>query len=130
MLEQNRDIPIEIHEEEDYAVLIPSGYLNAMTGDQIDKICEGLARRGIHYFIINFGQTEMINTIGISILVGIIDKVQRGGGLVYFTELTGTNQDIFDALDLGSVAMIFPDNDSAIAHMRHDRETQRRAFGG
>ena len=131
MDDQDYSLSIQVQEADDHAVITPIGYLNALTGDRIDKICESLlAEKGLRYFIINFAQVELINTIGISILVGIIEKVLNRQGLVYFTELGGTNREIFDVLNLSSVAMIFPDNESAREHLRRDRETLRRAMGG
>ena len=122
-------LTIEVTEHEDHAVLVPQGYLNALTGDQIDKVCEQLLARGIRYYIVNFGQVEMINTIGISILVGLIEKVLARQGLVYFTELGGTTREIFEVLNLNTVAMIFPSDASAVEHLRRDREAMRRAMG-
>ena len=127
---QEYPLTIEVKEADDHAVIIPIGYLNALTGDQIDKVCETLINRGVSYIIINFSQVELINTIGISILVGIIEKVLNRQGLVYFTELGGTIKEIFEVLSLSSVALIFPDDDSAREHLRRDRETLRRAMGG
>lgn len=126
-----RELPlsIEVHEAEDHAVIMPVGYLNALTGERIDKVCEELLSRDLRYIIINFSRVELINTIGISILVGIIDKVLTRQGVIYFTELGGTNKEIFEVLNLTSVAMIFPDDSAAHEHMRRDRETMRRAMG-
>lgn len=120
-------LTIEVEQAADHAVIRPVGYLNALTGDQIDKVCQELIADGIQYFIINFGRVEMINTIGISILVGIIEKVLERHGLVYFTELGATNREIFEVLNLNTVAMIFPDDGAARDHMAADREAMRRA---
>ena len=130
MKPSERPLSIEVHEADDHAVIVPSGYLNALTGDQIDKVCEALVERDVRYFIVNFGKIEVINTIGISILVGLIERVLTLRGLVYFTELTGTNREIFEVLNLTSVAMVFATDDEAIAHMRRDREAVRRTMGG
>ncbi|MEN6627111.1 MAG: STAS domain-containing protein [Candidatus Sumerlaeia bacterium] len=130
MSSQDKTLQIEIQESDEYAVIIPKGYLNALIGDRIDKACEQLVERGMKYLIINFGQIELINTIGISILVGIIEKVLMRHGLVYFTELGGTNREIFEVLGLQTVAMIFPTDADALAHMRNDREIYRPAIGG
>lgn len=126
---QQYPLSIEVRKAADHAVIIPKGYLNALTGDQIDKVCERLIEENLQYFIINFGQIELINTIGISILVGIIEKVLNKHGLVYFTELGGTNREIFDVLNLTSVAILFADDEQAVEHLRRDRETLRRAMG-
>src|SRR5262245_40046684 len=97
-MEAKLPLTIDVLEAEDHAVIMPRGYLNALTGDQIDKVCDTLLQRGISYYIVNFAQVETINTIGISILVGLIEKVLTRHGLVYFTELGGTTRDIFEAL--------------------------------
>ena len=123
-------LSIEVQEAADYAVITPVGYLNALTGERIDKVSEELLGRGLRYIIINFSRVELINTIGISILVGIIEKVLTRQGLVYFTELGGTNREIFEVLNLTSVATIFADDAAALEHMGRDKETLRRAMGG
>ncbi|HOE96306.1 MAG TPA: STAS domain-containing protein [Candidatus Sumerlaeota bacterium] len=129
MASPETQLTIAVQREADHVVIVPTGYLNALTGERIDKVCDALLKEGIKYILINFKQVELINTIGISILVGIIEKVHLQGGLVYFTHLGGTNLEIFEVLDLGSVALFFPTDDQAREHLRHDRETQRRALG-
>ena len=123
-----RPLSIDIREAEDYAVITPQGYLNALTGDRIDKECETLIARGARYIVINFGSVETINTIGISILVGIIEKVLQHRGIVYFTQLNGTSREIFEVLNLNTVAMIFADDASALEHIQRDRNSLRRAM--
>jgi anti-anti-sigma regulatory factor len=78
--------------------------------------------------VINFGSVETINTIGISILVGIIEKVLQHRGIVYFTHLTGTSREIFEVLNLNTVAMIFEDDGAAMEHIERDRNSLRRAM--
>lgn len=126
MNEKLASVQIDIDEAPGHAVLSPRGYLNALTGDHIDKMCAALIEKGTRYFIVNFSHVEVINTIGISILVGIIEKVLKRQGLVYFTGLDSTNREIFDILNLGAVAMIFPDDASAIDHIESDREAMKR----
>jgi anti-anti-sigma factor len=122
-------LAIDVQRGEDHAVIVPSGYLNALTGDQIDKVCDRLLSEKIHYIIINFSKVEVINTIGISILVGIFEKVISRQGLVYLTHLDGANREIFEVLGLASVAMLFDTDDAAREHLRRDQETLRRAMG-
>lgn len=129
MIQDETPLEMDVQEDGEIATIVPGGYLNALTGDRIDKACDELIGRGSRYIIVNFSQIEMINTIGISILVGIIEKVVTRHGLVYFTHLGGTNREIFEVLGLSSVAMIFPDEQSAREHIEHDRQTYRRAIG-
>ena len=118
-------MPVE--QLEDHAIIRPEGYLNALLGDQIDKLCAGLIEKGTCYIIINFSKVSMVNTIGISILIGIIEKVLQKNGLVYFTELGATGRQIFEVLNLTTVALIFESDDEAREHLARDRDAVRRA---
>jgi anti-anti-sigma factor len=120
---------IRVSEYEDYAVILPLGYFNATVGDQIDKVCESLIQRNIRHFVVNFSQVEMINTIGISILVGLIEKVSSRQGLVYFTEVGGTNLEIFEVLHLNAVVMMLSSDHAALEHIHNDLRISRRAEG-
>lgn len=119
------EIPVESHG--DYATVRPCGYLNARAGDRIDRTCKELLDAGTCYVIINFRDVSMVNTIGISVLVGIIEKVLEHNGLVYFTELGATDRQIFEVLNLTTVALIFDSDEDARRHMDRDREAVRRA---
>lgn len=127
MTTENSTLTISVEQLEDHAVIRPEGYLNALTGDQIDKLCTGLIEQGIHYIIINFSKVSMVNTIGISILIGIIEKVLQQNGLVYFTELGATGRQIFEVLNLTTVALIFESDDEAREHLCRDQDAVRRA---
>jgi anti-anti-sigma factor len=118
-------IPFEEHE--DYTILRPRGYFNALTGGEIDKICESMIQRDIRYFIINFKNISMVNTIGISILCGIVEKALKRDGMVYLTEMGLTDRQVFEVLNLTTLAMIFDNDDEARHHLNRDREAARRA---
>ena len=120
-------LSIEIEDCGDHTVIRPVGYLNALTGDQIDKVCAELIGRGVRYFIINFSGVSMVNTIGISILVGLIDKVTERDGMVYFTELGATDRQIFEVLNLTTLAWVFGSDEEARSHLARDQEAVRRA---
>jgi anti-anti-sigma factor len=124
---QPEELQIPVEREDDFAVVRPAGYLNALAGDQIDKVCRRLLDDGTRYVIINFHDVSMVNTIGISVLVGIIEKVLDHNGLVYFTELGPTDRQIFEVLNLTTVALIFDTDDEARTHIERDREAVRRA---
>lgn len=130
MTAQPDDLSIPIETRDDFAIIRPAGYLNALAGDRIDKVCRRLLDDGTRYVIINFREVSMVNTIGISVLVGIIEKVLEHNGLVYFTELGATDRQIFEVLNLTTVALIFDSDEDACHHLGRDREAVRRAEEG
>jgi anti-anti-sigma regulatory factor len=121
------EIGVPVERCGDHAVIRPEGYLNALIGDRIDKACAELIGEGICYFIINFSGISTVNTIGISILVGIIEKAVENDGLVYFTDLGMTDRQIFEVLNLTTVAMVFATDEEAREHLSRDREAAARA---
>ena len=130
MTDENDPMTLTIEEHGDHAVLRPAGYLNALVGDRIEKACLEMIARDTRYFIINFSKVSMVNTIGISLLVSIIEKVLRCNGLVYFTHLSDTESRVFEVLNLSTVALIFRSDDEAKAHMARDKEAALRVEGG
>ena len=130
MTPETSSLTIPIEEHGDHAIIRPAGYLNALAGDQIEKVCASLVERDVRYIIVNFRDVSMVNTIGISILVGIIEKVLEHNGLVYFTELGETDRKIFEVLNLSTVALIFKSDEAARAHLDGDQEAVRRAEQG
>lgn len=119
-------MPIFAEDHGDHAVIKPAGYLNAMTGKEIEKACENLFEQGTRYFVINFSQVSMVNTIGISFLIGLIDNITTKSGMIYFTHLGATDQQVFEVLNLSEVALIFENDEGALDHMKRDQEALRR----
>jgi anti-anti-sigma regulatory factor len=48
----------------------------------------------------NLHDTDLINSVGISILIGVIERVRAQGGELDFSELTPVNEEIFRIMGL------------------------------
>ena len=62
------------------AIIYPGPYLNQLRGEDIENRCQELLQNGINRLVINFQETELINSIGISILLGVIEAVNDAKG--------------------------------------------------
>ena len=69
------------------AVVYASDYLNKLTGEKIERECKKQLESGARALVIDFSDTELVNSIGISILLGIIDIAEKGGALVVFSDV-------------------------------------------
>lgn len=105
--------------EERYAILYPEGYLNGPMGETIDACCGELLREGVSRLLINFGGVEMMNTMGMSNLVSILEKSGRRNGVVVFCELLPTNRQMLDVLDLSRAVLIFDSEAEAVGHLEN-----------
>jgi anti-anti-sigma factor len=101
----------------DYVVLHVNGYINNLGGEKIDERCSHYLKKGIKNFVINFQDTELINSVGISILIGVIEKVLQVKGVLYFTNANKVSKEIFHMLELSKFAKIFDTEEQAVAHL-------------
>ena len=87
---------------EDAAVIYPGAYLNQLRGESIELQCRELLASGIRNIVINFEETELINSIGISILLGVIESVNHAAGTLVLSNLNASNRELFEMLGLMS----------------------------
>ncbi len=82
------------------AVVLAGDYLNKLTGETIERECKQRLDQGIKKLIVDFSQTEVVNSIGISILLGVIDNAETSGAEVVFSDVKPETVDLFDMLGL------------------------------
>lgn len=84
----------------DTAVVLAGDYLNKLAGEQIERECKTRLDAGCKKLVVDFSQTEIINSIGISILLGVIDSAQNTGAKVVFSDLNEDSLELFETLGL------------------------------
>ena len=87
---------------EDAAVIYPGPYLNQLRGEDVEIQCQEFLTSGVRRIVINFEETELINSIGISILLGVIESVNHVQGLLVLSNLNSSNRELFEMLGLMS----------------------------
>ena len=60
------------------AIIYASDYLNKLSGERIERECRYQLQSGCRALVINFQNTELVNSIGVSVLMGVIDAAERG----------------------------------------------------
>ena len=81
-------------------VIMAGDYLNKLTGEKIERECREKIDAGARELIVDFSQTELINSIAISILLGVIDTAQNAGAKVVFSDLSEESAELFEMLGL------------------------------
>lgn len=95
-------VEIEAKLVEGAAVIYPGPYLNQLRGEGIENRCQELLEQGVRRIVINFEETELINSIGISILLGVIEAVNDARGALVLSNLNASNRELFEMLGLMS----------------------------
>jgi anti-anti-sigma factor len=96
------------------AVVYASDYLNKLTGEKIERECRRQLDSGCRALVINFADTELVNSIGISILLGIIDVAEKSGARVVFSDLNNQTIQLFEMLGLTRHVRLARDVDEAL----------------
>src|SRR5580765_7884536 len=79
------------------AVVSAGDYLNKMTGERVERECRERLEGGCHELVVDFSHTELANSIGVSILLGVIDSAQGKGAKVV---LAGVNPDTVELFEM------------------------------
>lgn len=98
----------------DVAILYPQGYLNNIAGENLVQECNACLEGDIRKVILNFRETDFINSIGISMLLSIIEKLKDAGGTLCFTDMSKAYSDTFEMLGLAKFIHVFPEENEAV----------------
>ena len=101
-------------EVDDVVVLCAENYINDIEGEKLEKVCDAFLAKGRHKFVIDFSGTDIINSIGISILIGIVEKIQDKKGQMLFSGLKRVNHDIFNMVGLTKHIPVLKTEDEAV----------------
>lgn len=110
------------------AVVYASDYLNKLTGEKIERECKKQLDSGARALVIDFSDTELVNSIGISILLGIIDIAEKSGALVVFSDVNSETVQLFEMLGLTRHVVLAKNEQEALSSLAGS-PTQTRAIG-
>ena len=88
------------------AVVYADDYLNKLTGERIERECRQRLNEGCKELVVNLSKTEIVNSIGVSILLGVIDSAANAGARVIFSEVNEPTVELFDMLGVSRHAAI------------------------
>jgi len=97
------------------AIIYASDYLNKLSGERIERECTRQLESGRRSLVINFRDTELVNSIGVSILMGVIDAAEQSHAQLIFSDVNSHNAHLFEMLGLTRHVSLAPDEDAALA---------------
>ena len=107
-------LKLTIDRRDGVAVIYTEGYINNQGGEEIARAAYDLVDSGYRSILLNLTGTKIINSIGISILIEIIEKMLEVEGKLAFCALTPTIEKTFHIMGLAQYAAIFPDEGAAV----------------
>ena len=99
------------------AVVYASDYLNKLTGEKIERECRRQLDSGCRALVIDFSDTKLVNSIGISILLGIIDIAEKNGAQIVFSDVNNQTIQLFEMLGLTRHVVLAKDEREALLNL-------------
>ncbi|MGE5284018.1 MAG: STAS domain-containing protein [Actinomycetota bacterium] len=108
---------IRIREEGDTLVVCVGGYLNSLLGEEVEKVVRARLEEGGRRILLNFQGTRLVNSIGISFVIGIVEKVMEQEGRMAFCELSRINCELFRVTGLAKYVRNFETEKEALDYL-------------
>ncbi len=102
---------------EGVGLIAAAGYINNEGGQAIADAATQLMDEGCGTLLIDLDGTRIINSIGVSILLEIMEKLLEDNGRLAFCNLTPTISKTFEIMGLVQYAKVYPDRDTATAEL-------------
>ena len=99
------------------AVVYAGDYLNKLSGEKIEHECRRQLKCGCRALVIDFSDTQLVNSIGISILLGIIDIAEKSGAQIVFSDVNNQTIALFEVLGLTRHVVLAKDEREALLNL-------------
>jgi anti-anti-sigma factor len=107
------------------AVIYAGDYLNKLSGERIERECRRQLEAGYRALVINFRDTELVNSIGVSILLGVIDAAEHVGAQLVFSDVNHQTIQLFEMLGLTRHVALAPDEQEALKTLQEFAATPK-----
>jgi anti-anti-sigma factor len=115
MVEILTGAPVRSRNIGEMTVVYASDYLNKLSGERIERECRQQLEAGCRALVINFRDTELVNSIGVSILLGVIDAAESAGAQLVFSDVNNQTIELFEMLGLTRHVALAKDEQEALS---------------
>ena len=105
---------VSVERRGDIAIFWTDGYINNQGGEEIAREAYSELEKGARALVMNLEKTRIVNSIGISILIEVLEKVMERKAVLAFCGLTPTIDKTFRIMGLAQYAAIYPTEEEAI----------------
>src|SRR5258707_7103293 len=115
MADKTGETPVQARCIGDTAIIYASDYLNKLSGERIERECKRQLESGCRALVINFRDTELVNSIGVSILMGVIEAAEKHHARLVFSDVNSHTAELFEMLGLTKHISVIKDASEALA---------------
>jgi len=108
---------VTVKEVDSVIVIATDGYLNNIGGEKISEVCDEYIDKGKNTFLINLEKSTVVNIIGVSILIEIIEKLQEVDGRLAYCNLASIVEKTFNIMGLTKYSTIYKDEEAGVSDL-------------
>ena len=97
------------------AVIKTPNYVNNQGAEKIAEEADRLIGEDTVHIILNLAESKMVNSVGIAIIIELIDRVSERGGSLNFCCVSPTIEKTFQIMGLKQIASVYEDESAALA---------------
>ena len=98
-------------------IIKTSGYLNNVGGEKIADACYKEIENGKTLFLLDLEESKVVNSIGVSILIEIIEKLQEVDGKLGYFNLAPIVEKTFTIMGITRYSKVYKNESEAIEGM-------------
>ena len=110
-------LEVRTRREGNTGIVETDGYINNAGAEKVAQACDLLIKDGIRRFVLNLEKSRIINSIGISILIEVIEKVRELDGKVAFCCVTPTISKTFRIMGLMKASTVHGTESEALVEV-------------
>lgn len=99
-------------------IVYVNGYLNSLLGEEVERVVHDLIDSGGQRVVLNFEGTKLINSIGISFIIGIVERMMERNGALAFCSLNRINRELFQMTGVARYVKSYDSEEEALAQVR------------
>ena len=109
-------LTIRTRQAGDTLVVYIDGYLNSLMGEEVERVVQEVLNAGGRKVLLNFADTRLINSIGISIIIDIVEKIMERHGMLAFCCLSRINRELFQMTGVARYVRVFELEEEALGY--------------
>ena len=111
------EFKLDTREEGDVVIITTEGYLNNVGGEKIAEACYEKIDGGKNKFLLNLERSSVVNSIGVSILIEIIEKLQDSNGKLAYYNLAPIVEKTFNIMGLTKYSTIYSTEEEGLSDL-------------
>ena len=111
------DFSLISREENSVVIIETTGYLNNVGGEKIAELCYKEIDNGKSKFLLNLEGSKVVNSIGVSILIEIIEKLQDVDGKLGYYHRAPTVEKTFNIMGLTKYSTVYSSEPEGLEDM-------------